>query len=79
MNANDLKRTLKQSGLETKKIRINRNTSGVSTAFLVKILDKNIDSYAVSKVLAPMQKIRRCETTGDILNGGNVFILVQKV
>lgn len=78
MKANDLKKALREAGINTKKITINKRCGTLSRSFHVRISDESIDTEVVNKVLAPFNSIRRCEATGEILGGGNTFILVQK-
>lgn len=77
MKAQILKKELKNQGISIKDISIRKVNCGYSTAFEVVISDPNIDKDQVEKILSKYESYERDEFTGEILQGGNTYILVS--
>lgn len=73
MNAAQVKRVLKEAGINTKSIRVSVRPSAMD----VRILDAKVSKAEVEKVLAQFESVNKCEMTGEYLSGGNFFVFVQ--
>lgn len=71
-SARELKKELQAAGIPTKGISIRCDSS-----INVKIKDLTVDVDKVKEVLAPYESVRRCDYTGEILQGGNTFLFVS--
>lgn len=71
--ANEVKKLLKASGINTKLMRVRCKLGSIHIDALSH--DVNIDQ--IKEILKPFEDIGRCEYTGEILCGGNKFVLVQ--
>lgn len=65
---------LKSAGLGTKQVSVKTERSG---SVRVTILAASVGSAAVSEIASTEEKIRRCEASGEILQGGNTFVFVS--
>ncbi len=74
ISGNEAKKVLKEAGIDTSKVSI-RNSRG--SALDVTIKDLEIDIDQVRSLLEKFEHIYRCETTGEILSGGNYFVFVS--
>lgn len=74
MNSSDLKKYLKENGIDTKNISIRHSYFGYSDGFNVTIKDININRKKVEHLLNKFESIDRDERTGEILAGGNTYI-----
>lgn len=74
---NEMKRTLKAAGIDTKLVKINHHRGGYDESYLVSIYSKSIDLKKVEKLLSACRKVDRDEYTGEILVGGNTYLWVE--
>lgn len=72
MNANQIKKELKEAGIPTKKISVRCDGS-----VHVTIKDLSISIEAVEKVVKKHEHYQRDEYNGEILQGGNTFVFVD--
>lgn len=73
MTGIEVKKLLKQHGINTKFVKVTNDHS----AMRVTLMSKDVCKETVENIVGPMERIRRCEATGDILSGGNFFVFVQ--
>jgi hypothetical protein len=73
-NANQMKKELKEAGINTKNIRIRVKAYSVHC----EVSDLSIKISDVEAVLkSKYESISRCEYTGEVLQGGNTFVSVS--
>jgi len=73
MKANQIKSYLKENGIDTKHVRITTKSS-----INVKLLDPKLDYEKIDTLLKEKYEFyQRCESTGEILSGGNTFVFVS--
>ena len=77
MSGNDLKKYLKENGIDTSNISIKHSYCGYSESYDVTIKDENISRKEVDNLLKKFEYYERDERTGEILEGGNTYILVD--
>lgn len=70
---NQIKKELKEAGIPTKNISVRLNSCSIR----VSISDLSIDAEKVEALVNKYESIDRCERTGEILQGGNTFVLVD--
>lgn len=73
MNAAQVKKVLKEAGINTKAIRVSVRPSAMD----VRILDAKVSKAEIEKVLAQFESVNKCEMTGEYLSGGNFFVFVE--
>lgn len=77
MNSQEMKKTLKQHGIDSSKISIKRENCGYSESYHIKIKDITIDKNEVENILKKFEYYTRDEKTCEILEGGNTYIFVE--
>ena len=77
MSGNDLKKYLKENGIDTSNISIKHSYCGYSESYDVTIKDENISRKEVDNLLKKFEYYETDERTGEILEGGNTYILVD--
>ncbi len=73
MKATEVKKILKAAGIDTRKVSVQVTPS----SYRVNLKSWSISRQAVENALKDLEEIRRCEATGEILQGGNTFVIVQ--
>lgn len=74
MNAQQIKKLLKEKYLiNPKYLKIKTTYSKID----IRILHHSVDADLVENELKHLEKINRCEVSGDILSGGNFFVFIQ--
>lgn len=68
MTGIEIKKLLKQHWINTKAVKV-VNDRG---ALRVTILSKDVCKDTIKSLLSPMERVHRCEYTGDILSGGKI-------
>ena len=72
--AKAIRKALKEEmGLNARQVAVRKDGAGDVE---VRIKDPAVDYYAVDRVCARFRKVDRCETTYEILGGGNTYVLV---
>ena len=77
MNSKEIKKYLKENGINTKNISIKGSNCGYSESYNITIKDINIDIEKVRKLVQKLESYERDERTGEILEGGNTYIFVN--
>lgn len=73
MNAREIKKLLKENGIETKGVSVRVNGS-----IRISINNPMVDSEKVEYIVKEKYEvINRCEATGDILQGANTFVICE--
>lgn len=76
--ASDIRATLKkQHGWTSKQVSVVSDVYSMGSTVRVMIKDPAVNIEDVKAVAEPHESIRRCEMTGDILSGGNMYIHVN--
>jgi hypothetical protein len=71
--ATQIRKDLKAAGFASRSISVKTSKTG---SVRVEIKDASIPAEKVKEIAYRQQKIDRCETTGEILSGGNTFVFV---
>ena len=77
MNSKEIKKHLKENGIDTKNISVKGSNCGYSESFNITIKDINIDIEKVRELAKTFESYERDERTGEILEGGNTYIFVN--
>ena len=75
--ANQIKKELKEMGFNTKKISVKVKNSTMSTSLNVTIKCPQTSKSKVEEVLNKYRDVRYCEASGEILSGGNTYVIVS--
>jgi len=73
LDANQIKRLLKQN-LDVKRSDIRCR---VDSSYRITLMSYSVSKEAVERVLEPLKSVSRCESSGEILSGGNTFVFVD--
>jgi hypothetical protein len=68
--ANHLRAALKEAGFNARRATV----KGHHSALYVTIRDASVSLTKVKAIAAPFERVHRCEVSGEILAGGNVFL-----
>lgn len=71
--AQEVAAKLKAIGITSKQVSCRSNCSSIRCS----VKDLSIDLEVVKSIAMEYQKIDRCEYSGDILSGGNLFVFVD--
>jgi hypothetical protein len=71
--ADRLRAALKQAGFNARRVSVRHDDSTLQ----VTIRDASVSLTQVEAVAGPFETVRRCESTGEILLGGNCFVDVK--
>ena len=77
MNSKEIKKYLKENGIDTKNISVKGSTCGYSESYEITIKDININIEKVRELLKTFESYETDERTGEILEGGNTYIFVN--
>lgn len=77
--ANEIRARLKALKINSKKVSVRIERFAGGSGINVKIKDAIIDEKVVAKIAYDYQRIDRCEFSGDILSGCNVYVEVRDV
>lgn len=77
MNSKEIKKYLKENGINTQNISVKGSNCGYSESFNITIKDINIDIEKVRNLVKTFESYERDERTGEILEGGNTYIFVN--
>lgn len=77
MNSKEIKKYLRENGIDTKNISVKGSNCGYSENFNITIKDINIDIEKVRDLVKTFESYERDERTGEILEGGNTYIFVN--
>lgn len=77
MNSKEIKKYLRENGIDTKNISVKGSNCGYSENFNITIKDINIDIEKVRDLAKTFESYERDERTGEILEGGNTYIFVN--
>ena len=73
-----IRAALKAAGIPARSVSVTTRDSGYSTACDVRIKDENISDLQVETICKSFEKYERDERTGEILEGGNDYIFVDR-
>ena len=77
MNSKEIKKYLKENGIDTENISVKGSTCGYSESYEITIKDININIEKVRELLKTFESYETDERTGEILEGGNTYIFVN--
>lgn len=77
MNSKEIKKYLKENGIDTKNISVKGSNCGYSESYNIAIKDININIEKVRELVKTFESYERDERTGEILEGGNTYIFVN--
>lgn len=77
MKSKEIKKYLKENGIDTKKISVKGSNCGYSESYNITIKDISINIEKVRELLKTFESYERDERTGEILEGGNTYIFVN--
>lgn len=75
--AKEVRSTLKLHGWNSRKVAVKCLSCGLDSEINVTIKDPKIPRCTIMKIVAPYQVVRQCPLTGDILLGGNLYVIVN--
>lgn len=71
-----VRETLKEMGLTTKDISVSVKCTGLSDKIEVRGKHENVPFKEIESALNKFVAIDRCQSSGEILSGGNTFLFV---
>jgi len=77
MKSTEIKKMLKDKGIDTKNISVKCSPCGYSESIRVTLKDENINKKEVEKIVNNLESYERDEKTGEILEGGNTYVFVE--
>lgn len=77
LNSKEIKKYLKENGIDTKNINVKCFNGGYSESYNITIKDININIEKVRELVKTFESYERDERTGEILEGGNIYIFVN--
>ena len=77
MNSKEIKKHLKENGIDTKNISVKGSNCGYSESYNITIKDIDIDIEKVRELVKTFESYERDERTGEILEGGNTYLFVN--
>lgn len=77
MESKEIKKMLKENGIDTKYVSIKHRYCGYSESYDITIKSVDVDINEVEKLIKSFEQYERDERTGEILEGGNTYIIVQ--
>lgn len=75
--AKKIREDIKKLGYTAKQISVRTDGAGYSDAIRIKIKDVAIKAKAIEEIADKYESIRYDEYTGEILEGGNLYIFVE--
>lgn len=74
-HAKEIRETLKKKhGLTSKRVSVRAHGFSMGESIRVEIKDPAVPFDVVNKIARSHERIRRCEISGDILSGGNLYV-----
>jgi len=64
-------------GLNSRRVSVRADSYSMGSSVYVKIKDHTVSFAAVEEIAKRSEHVRRCETTGEILSGGNTYVTVE--
>lgn len=77
MNSKEIKKYLKENGIDTKNISVKGSNCGYSESYNITIKDITVDIEKVRELVKTFESYERDERTGEILEGGNTYIFIN--
>lgn len=77
MNSKEIKKYLKENGIDTKNINVKGSNCGYSESYNITIKDIKVDIEKVRELVKKFESYEIDERTGEILEGGNTYIFVN--
>ena len=71
-----IRRVLKDAGVNARRASISVRDAGYSTSVRIIIRDLTVDAAEVNRLADQFEEIRRCEHSGEILEGANTYVNV---
>ena len=75
--AMEVKKAIKESGINTKGISVRKSYGGYSVVFHITVKDLTLDLKAIKKSVRKFKQVDYDEVTGETLEGGNTYIFVE--
>lgn len=72
--AKQIRTELKALGYSSKQVSVRSDSYSMDSSICVRVLSANVDMAKVKEIATAQQSVRHCETTGEILSGGNRFV-----
>lgn len=69
-----MRRELKAAGYNARKVSVRTDYYSMGSSISVTIRARGVDFSKVKEIAQGGEQIRRCEISGDILSGGNLFV-----
>ena len=77
-HAKQIRQALKKNhGWTGRQVSVRTHLYSMGSSIYVTIKDASVDPEAVKAIAEPHAHVSRCEFTGDILNGGNMYVTVS--
>lgn len=76
--AKAIRAALKEAGITSKQVSVRHRYVGYSSSFNITIKDGNISEMQVKNICKRFESYETDERTGEILEGGNDYILVER-
>lgn len=70
----ELKAKMKAAGFNSKKVSVSVKVVGYSDSIRMTIKDSSVDEKKVREIGESFRHIDRCESSGEILSGGNTYL-----
>lgn len=77
VNANEVKKTLKEAGFDVKKIAVRHDKYSMGSSIRITVKDYSQSADAIAEVASKFAEITRCDYSGEILSGGNRFVFAD--
>lgn len=80
-NAEEIKKQireeLKKLGYNNRLVSVREDQGGLNWSFEITVKDLNINLKPIQEIADKYKQIDKCEASGEILNGGNLYIFVE--
>jgi hypothetical protein len=73
-----LKAALKAAGYNQRQVSVRNRPGGLSWSLVVTVRCSSVDIEKVKHVAGTFESIDRCEYSGEILGGGNIYVRVKE-
>lgn len=75
--AKTIRAELKTAGYNRTKVSVRTDSYSMGSTVYVTIKSADVDYREVNKIAKSHERVHRCSYSGDILNGGNAFVIVE--
>lgn len=75
--AKQIRSELKKKGWNSRQIGVRTHSYSMGCSIYVTVKDLNVPLSAVESIANGYQRVRYCEVSGEVLNGGNTYIHVS--